>query len=108
MYFGRNEYDPNAVSEAQSRLQQFSGATSISSNAYFGREEEEEEGFGTAYGGGGRGILGDGSLAGLESAARDAIGRVMSNPDVQNAAESLRQGALKVTFSSAFRFQYRH
>ncbi|CAG8680626.1 27310_t:CDS:2, partial [Dentiscutata erythropus] len=39
-YFGRNQYDPDAVSEASDRLRQFEGATSISSNQYFGREEE--------------------------------------------------------------------
>jgi ADP-ribosylation factor GTPase-activating protein 2/3 len=40
MYFGRNDYDPSAQAEANSRLQQFRGATSISSNQYFGRDEE--------------------------------------------------------------------
>ncbi|RIB09902.1 hypothetical protein C2G38_232154 [Gigaspora rosea] len=39
-YFGRNQYDPDAMSEASDRLRQFEGATSISSNQYFGREEE--------------------------------------------------------------------
>ena len=41
MYFGRGAYDPVAQSEAQTRLQGFQGATSISSNQYFGREEDE-------------------------------------------------------------------
>ena len=93
MYFGRNDYDSNTISEAQSRLRDFQGATAISSNAYFGREEDEE-----AIGGGrgGEGLLGDGSLAGLESAAREAIQRAMANPDVQNVGESIRSGALKV------------
>ncbi|KAF8669679.1 ArfGap protein [Rhizoctonia solani] len=36
------------------------------------------------------------SLAGIEAAARDALTRVMANPDVQNAAESIRAGALKL------------
>ena len=40
--------------------------------------------------------MGDGTLAGVEMAARDAIQRVLANPDVQNAAESIRAGALKV------------
>ncbi|CAG8439336.1 1676_t:CDS:2, partial [Scutellospora calospora] len=39
-YFGRNQYDPDAMSEASDRLRQFEGATSISSNQYFGRDEE--------------------------------------------------------------------
>ncbi|KIM83564.1 hypothetical protein PILCRDRAFT_819204 [Piloderma croceum F 1598] len=95
MYFGRNDFDPHAVSEAQSRLRDFQGATSISSNQYFGREEEEE-----LHAGGGStegGLLGDGSLAGLEVATRDAIQRVLSNPDVQNVGESIRTGALKLS-----------
>jgi ADP-ribosylation factor GTPase-activating protein 2/3 len=94
MYFGRNSYDPATVNEAQSRLQNFQGATSISSNQYFGREEEDEQ-----LGGGDRGtegLLGDGSLAGLEIAAKDAIAKVLANPDVQNVGESIRSGALKV------------
>ncbi|KDQ51587.1 hypothetical protein JAAARDRAFT_41056 [Jaapia argillacea MUCL 33604] len=100
MYFGRNAYDPNAVSEAQQRLSAFQGATSISSNQYFGREDEmnDEMGGGGGGGGGGDGVfLGEGSLSGLEVAARDAISRVLANPDVQNAADSIRSGALKLS-----------
>ncbi len=93
MFFGRNAYDPAAVNEAQTRLQSFQGATSISSNQYFGREEEEDTGMGRR---GDEGLLGDGSLAGLEVAARDALSRVLANPDVQNVGESIRTGALKV------------
>jgi ADP-ribosylation factor GTPase-activating protein 2/3 len=92
MYFGRNAYDPNAVSEAQNRLQSFQGATAISSNQYFGRDEEEEQDR-AAEGG----LLGDGSLAGLESAARDAYSKFLANPDVQNAADNIRAGALKLS-----------
>lgn len=97
MYFGRNSYDPTAVNEAQSRLQSFQGATSISSNQYFGREEEEELGGGDRGGTDG-GLLGDGSLAGLELAAKDALAKVLANPDVQNVGESIRTGALKVSY----------
>ncbi|KAL0568926.1 hypothetical protein V5O48_013046 [Marasmius crinis-equi] len=93
MYFDRGAYDPQAVSEAQTRLQSFQGASSISSSQYFGRDEEEE--MAMRGGGGGESILGDGSLAGLESAARDAISKVMANPDVQNMGENIRYGALK-------------
>ena len=57
------------------------------------REEEEEAAMRQQ-----ENLLGDGSLAGLESAARDAVARVMANPDVQNLGESLRTGALKVCF----------
>ncbi|KAI0738880.1 ArfGap-domain-containing protein [Daedaleopsis nitida] len=95
MYFGRNSYDPNAVAEAQTRLQSFQGAQSISSNQYFGRDEEEEM---AAMGqGADGGLLGDGTLAGLELAAKDAISKVLANPDVQNVGESIRQGAMKLS-----------
>jgi ADP-ribosylation factor GTPase-activating protein 2/3 len=90
MYFERGSYDPASAAEGRVRLQQFQGATSISSNQYFGREEEEMAAEGSD------GLLGDGSLAGLETAARDAVTRIMANPDVQNMGESLRSGALKV------------
>ncbi|KAF8840625.1 ArfGap-domain-containing protein [Paxillus ammoniavirescens] len=93
MYFGRNDYDPAVVSESQQRLQNFQGATSISSNQYFGREEEEE----FERGGSDGGLLGDGNLANLETVARDAIAKVMANPDVQNMGESIRSGALKLS-----------
>ncbi|KAF8148220.1 hypothetical protein B0H34DRAFT_668752 [Crassisporium funariophilum] len=93
MYFGRKTYDPDAVREAQSRLQSFQGATAISSNQYFGRDDEEEM---ALERGASEGLLGDGSLAGLETAAKDAIARVLANPDVQNVGDSIRTGALKV------------
>ncbi|KAG8808866.1 ADP-ribosylation factor GTPase activating protein, ER-Golgi transport [Serendipita sp. 399] len=100
MYFERNDYDPNAVSAAQTRLQEFKGATSISSNQYFGRPEngEEDEGQGTSYrGNNGNNYLGNDGLSGLETAARDAITRVMNSQDVQNLGEALRAGGLKVS-----------
>jgi len=93
MYFGRNDYDPHVVNEAQTRLQSFQGASSISSSQYFGREEEEDDLGGPRST---EGLLGDGSLAGLESAARDAYSRLLANPDVQNMGDSIRSGALKV------------
>ncbi|KAF9474600.1 ArfGap-domain-containing protein [Pholiota conissans] len=93
MYFERNDYDANNTREAQTRLQSFQGATSISSNQYFGRNEDEDAGGSDGADGG---LLGDGSLSGLESAAKDAIARVLANPDVQNVGESIRSGALKV------------
>jgi ADP-ribosylation factor GTPase-activating protein 2/3 len=91
MFFERGSYDPTSVSEGRARLAQFQGATSISSNQYFGREEEEA--LSPASDGG---MLGDGSLAGIENAARDAVSRIIANPDVQNLGESIRSGALKV------------
>lgn len=93
MYFGRGLHDPTRSEETQQRLQQFQGSTAISSAAYFGREEEEERAMGS---GDLSNVLGDGSLEGIQSAARDAISRVMASPDVQNGLEGLRAGALKV------------
>ena len=104
MFFGRNDYDPEGINEARTRLQAFQGATSISSNQYFGRDDEEDSSNHTSQGGAGGGVLGDGSLAGLESAARDAVSRIMSNPDVQNVGESIRMGAMKVRGFFAFLF----
>ncbi|EEB86887.1 hypothetical protein MPER_16000, partial [Moniliophthora perniciosa FA553] len=34
-------------------------------------------------------------LAGVETAARDAISRVLANRDVQNVGDQIRYGALK-------------
>ncbi|KAL4080410.1 hypothetical protein J3A83DRAFT_4084743 [Scleroderma citrinum] len=93
MYFGRNDYDPTVLAESKSRLQNFQGATAISSNQYFGREEEEE----LERAGVDGGLLGDGNLANLENIARDAIAKVMANPDLQNVGESIRTGALKLS-----------
>lgn len=97
MFFGRGNYDADNAREAQTRLQSFQGATAISSNQYFGREEDEGQRDDLEGG-----LLGDGNLSGIENAARDAISRVLANPDVQNAADNIRAGALKVR--SAIRF----
>ena len=94
MYFGRGLHDPNRAAEDQQRLAQFSGATAISSSAYFGRDEDEVDGM---RGADSAGLLGDGSLEGMQGAARDAIQRVMANPDVQNGVEALRMGASRVS-----------
>ena len=97
MYFGRGHHDPSASNESQARLQQFSGATAISSNAYFGREEEDEDGQER----GEEGDYGDmESIAGLERGIRDMAGRVMGSTEVQNLTEQVRAGALKVSRGS--------
>jgi ADP-ribosylation factor GTPase-activating protein 2/3 len=95
MYFKRDSYDPTVVAEAQTRLSSFQGATSISSNQYFGRDEEQDL---DMQGGGAGGLLSEpgSNMASVETAARDLVGRVMANPDVQNVGESIRSGALKV------------
>ncbi|KAI5986778.1 hypothetical protein F5J12DRAFT_868293 [Pisolithus orientalis] len=93
MYFGRNDYDATVLAESRTRLQNFQGATSISSNQYFGREEEEDFERTGSEGG----LLGDGNLSNLENIARDAITKVLANPDLQNVGESIRTGALKLS-----------
>lgn len=102
-YFERGGYDSNLSAEAKERLAGLQGATSISSNQYFGRDEpgEDEEGTGGGYGGGSSGAgggTGDGDWANdLESQARELYGRLMANPDVQSGIESFRSGAMKLS-----------
>ncbi|KAH8823468.1 hypothetical protein DL96DRAFT_1532973 [Flagelloscypha sp. PMI_526] len=96
MMFGRGTFDPVAQAEGQQRLQQFQGATSISSNQYFGRAEPDEAPDSPGYGGSGGYAGGSGGSESWEGMARDAAARIMANPDVQNAADSLRAGALKL------------
>ncbi|KAL1899074.1 ADP-ribosylation factor GTPase activating protein, ER-Golgi transport [Sporothrix stenoceras] len=81
-YFGKGSYDANAVSEAKQRLQGFDGATAISSNAYFGRQEEETvEDYGD-----------------LESAAKDFVRRfgITAGDDLENLTQALGAGATKL------------
>jgi ADP-ribosylation factor GTPase-activating protein 2/3 len=86
MYFGRGAYDPSAEAEAKSRLQAFDGATAISSNQYFGREEEEPSSPISAN-------YGD-----LEHNAREFARRVMSTSgdDIERIKDALGQGAQKL------------
>lgn len=96
MYFGRGTYDPNAASEAKTRLQNFQGATAISSNAYFGRPEDEDDDDlqGTD---GMLGMEGNETLQNLERNARDMASRVMADPNVQNLTDQIRTGALRLS-----------
>ena len=86
-FFGRNDFDPNAKAEAKDRLQGFEGATSISSNAYFGRPEEETA-EGTDYG----------NYGDLESAAKDFVRKfgVTAGDDLENLTSMLGDGAQKL------------
>ena len=96
MYFGRNHYDPQAKAEAQGRLQQFSGATAISSNQYFGRPEEGDSRQNELE----EGLLGVESLSDLERTAKEAARRLMNQygiEDFSDLQQGLRQGALKVS-----------
>ncbi|KAL9062342.1 MAG: hypothetical protein Q9157_009009 [Trypethelium eluteriae] len=83
-FFGRNNYDPAAQAEAKTRLTGFEGATSISSNAYFGRPEDEE---------GGAEGYGD-----LEGAARDFVRKfgVTAGDDLENLTHLLGEGASRL------------
>jgi ADP-ribosylation factor GTPase-activating protein 2/3 len=82
-FFGKGAFDPNAQSEAKNRLQGFEGATSISSNAYFGRPEEEDGG--EEYGD-------------LESAAKDFVRKfgLTAGDDLENLTQVLGEGATKL------------
>ncbi|TKA47595.1 hypothetical protein B0A54_01968 [Friedmanniomyces endolithicus] len=83
-FFGRGTFDANQQSEAKSRLQGFEGATSISSNAYFGRPEEE----------GGVDLEG----ADLETVARDMVRKfgITAGDDLENLTGLLGEGAVKL------------
>ncbi|KAI1756961.1 hypothetical protein F4782DRAFT_480575 [Xylaria castorea] len=82
-FFGKGAYDPNAQSEAKSRLQGFEGATAISSNAYFGRPEEEDTG--EDYGD-------------LETAAKDFVRKfgITAGDDLDNLTSALGEGATRL------------
>ncbi|KAI0913642.1 hypothetical protein F4823DRAFT_575964 [Ustulina deusta] len=79
-FFGKGSYDPNAQSEAKARLQGFEGATAISSNAYFGRPEDEDAG--DDYGD-------------LETAAKDFVRKfgITAGDDLDNLTSALGEGA---------------
>ena len=89
-FFGRNNFDPSAQTEAKSRLQGFEGATSISSNAYFGRPEDD------LPGGGAGGV--DGEYGDMEAAARDFVRRfgLTAGDDLENLSQVLGEGATRL------------
>ncbi|KAL1858949.1 hypothetical protein VTK73DRAFT_7725 [Phialemonium thermophilum] len=79
-FFGKGAFDPNAQAEAKTRLQGFEGATAISSNAYFGRPEQDEPA--EEYGD-------------LETAAKDFIRKfgITAGDDLENLTNLLGEGA---------------
>ncbi|KAL8632188.1 hypothetical protein Q9189_002098 [Teloschistes chrysophthalmus] len=89
-FFGRNHFDPSAAAEAKTRLQGFEGATSISSNAYFGRPEEE--------GLQGGGVDEYGNYGDLEGAARDFVRRFgnTAGDDLENLISVAGEGAQRL------------
>ncbi|KAF2824490.1 hypothetical protein CC86DRAFT_297300 [Ophiobolus disseminans] len=82
-FFGRNAFDPAATTAAKERLSGFEGATSISSNAYFGRPEDDmqEEDYGD-----------------LETAAKDFVRKfgITAGDDLENLTSMLGEGATKL------------
>lgn len=90
-YHQTGAYDSRVASEAQSRLSQFNGATAISSNQYFGIEEDQSEVE--------ESILQANGLGGLESGARDVVRNLMEQTgieDLEGLQGALRTGALRV------------
>ncbi|KAL8637140.1 MAG: hypothetical protein Q9228_005554 [Teloschistes exilis] len=88
-FFGRNHFDPSAAAEAKTRLQGFEGATSISSNAYFGRPEDEAmQGGADEYG----------NYGDLEGAARDFVRRFgnTAGDDLENLISVAGEGAQRL------------
>ncbi|RHZ56204.1 ADP-ribosylation factor GTPase-activating protein [Aspergillus thermomutatus] len=84
-FFGRDRFDPTAQAEAKDRLRQFDGATAISSNAYFGRPEDD---FAT----------GDDTYGDLENAAKDFVRRfgITAGDDLENLTQLVGEGAVKL------------
>nr|OQO27825.1 hypothetical protein B0A51_04660 [Rachicladosporium sp. CCFEE 5018] len=82
-FFGKGTFDPSVQTEAKQRLENFSGSSAISSNAYFGRPEEEA-------GEGGAGEYGD-----LETAAKDFVRKfgITAGDDLENLGAMLGEGA---------------
>ncbi|KAK5062993.1 hypothetical protein LTR84_005069 [Exophiala bonariae] len=85
-FFGRNAFDPNAQAEAKTRLQGFDGATSISSNAYFGRPEDDLTG------------LEGGDYGDIETAAKDFVRRMglTAGDDLENLINVAGEGGRKL------------
>ncbi|SGY25656.1 BQ5605_C018g08653 [Microbotryum silenes-dioicae] len=93
MYHQTGAYDANSAKEAKERLQQFNGATAISSSMYYGRNEDEDNE-------GEESILQANGLGGLEASARDAVRNFMETTGIESADDvhlALRQGASKLS-----------
>lgn len=98
MFFGRGLHDESRGAEDRQRLQQFSGATAISSSAYFGRDEEEARNARAAEME--EGLLGVENFSDLERSAKDLARRVMNEAgfdDFSEVQSAVRQGALRVS-----------
>jgi ADP-ribosylation factor GTPase-activating protein 2/3 len=82
-FFGRNAYDPQASQEAKQRLSGFEGASAISSNAYFGRPEDD---------------IPEDEYGDLESAAKDFVRKfgITAGDDLDNLSQLIGEGAGKL------------
>ncbi|KAI5265331.1 putative ARF GTPase activator [Aureobasidium subglaciale] len=82
-FFGRGTFDSNSQQEAKSRLQGFEGAQSISSNAYFGRPEDE---------------MPEGEYGDIETAAKDFVRKlgITAGDDLENLTSLLGEGSTKL------------
>ncbi|KAK4157336.1 hypothetical protein C8A00DRAFT_29763 [Chaetomidium leptoderma] len=80
-FFGKGMFEAGAQAEAQGRLQGFEGAQSISSNAYFGRPDTDENAV-EDYGD-------------LEGAAKDFVRRfgITAADDLENLSQLVGEGA---------------
>jgi ADP-ribosylation factor GTPase-activating protein 2/3 len=78
-------HDPTAAAEAKKALGNFEGASSISSNAYFGRPEDDLAGA-------------DGEYGDLETAAKDFVRKfgITAGDDLENLTQLLGEGAGKL------------
>lgn len=85
-FFGRNNFDPQAQQEAKQRLQGFDGATSISSNAYFGRPEDDLTG------------LAGGDYGDIETVAKDFIRKMglTAGDDLENLINVAGEGGRRL------------
>ncbi|KAJ9634021.1 hypothetical protein, variant 1 [Exophiala oligosperma] len=85
-FFGRGAFDSNVQAEAKTRLQGFEGATSISSNAYFGRPEDDVTG------------LENGEYGDLETAAKDFVRKLglTAGDDLENLINVAGEGGRKL------------
>ncbi|KAK5138180.1 hypothetical protein LTR08_004875 [Meristemomyces frigidus] len=82
-FFNKGSFDPSAQAESKTRLQGFEGAQSISSNAYFGRPEDE---------------MTEGEYGDLETAAKDFVRKfgITAGDDLENLSGLLGEGAQKL------------
>ncbi|ORX97410.1 ArfGap-domain-containing protein [Basidiobolus meristosporus CBS 931.73] len=88
MYFGRDAYDPQHLSEQRTRLREFDGASSISSAQYFGRDEEANNDQPGGY---------NINLGGIEGTAKEYAQRFVSQADLASVRDAAQNASQKIT-----------